>query len=288
MKDRTDAVGTTITDRPPIANHFRARLGLATPIVPRCNAPWASAIVEAAGSVHLERGLTGGACVRRTCTGEYHLPPKDARSPANVGSDSSESRIPPLSSSRYRGLASLKLNHHGTSHGGDRAGRLSGGQRAHGKPLQLVYISSTTPATPARTIATEECTQPVMDRNEGRSTYCDAYLVIDFSQRTVLLNSGVVELTSKEFELLALLAKHAGEVLPRGFLLSLVWGYSEQARTRTLDVHLARIRKKLGTLGHRYIETIFGAGCRFQPQTGCVAGTQTFKPASGHLRTGIG
>ena len=50
-------------------------------------------------------------------------------------------------------------------------------------------------------------------------------------------------------------------------MLSEVWGYSEQARTRTLDVHLARVRKKLGPLGHRYIETVFGSGCRFQPQT---------------------
>jgi DNA-binding response OmpR family regulator len=118
-------------------------------------------------------------------------------------------------------------------------------------------------------------------RNEGRPPYCDAHLVIDFRQRTVLLDSGVIELTTKEFDLLAFLAEHAGEVLPRGSLLSVIWGYSEQTRTRTLDVHLARIRKKFGTLGHRYIETIFGAGCRFQPQAGCAAGAESGNPVPG-------
>jgi DNA-binding response OmpR family regulator len=129
--------------------------------------------------------------------------------------------------------------------------------------------------------------EPAMVRNEGRPAYCDAYLVIDFHQRRVLLNSGVVELTAKEFDLLAFLAEHAGEVLPRGSLLSVIWGYNEQTRTRTLDVHLARIRKKFGTLGRRYIETIFGAGCRFQPQTAYVAGTESRHPNPGHSSTGI-
>ena len=130
--------------------------------------------------------------------------------------------------------------------------------------------------------------EPAMVRQWGRPTYCDAHLVIDFSRRTVLLDAGAVELTAKEFDLLAFLAEHAGEVLPRGSLLSMVWGYSEQTRTRTLDVHLARIRKKFGTLGHRYIETIFRAGCRFQPQAGFIAGAESRNLAAGHCSTGIG
>jgi DNA-binding response OmpR family regulator len=66
---------------------------------------------------------------------------------------------------------------------------------------------------------------------------------------------------------LAFLAGRAGEILTREALLAAVWGYNDQVRTRTLDVHLARVRKKLGPLGHRYIETVYRSGCRFQPQT---------------------
>jgi DNA-binding response OmpR family regulator len=111
---------------------------------------------------------------------------------------------------------------------------------------------------------------PVQLPNEERVAYRDAYLTIDYSRRAVMLESRPVELTGKEFAMLAFLAGHAGEILPRETLLQAVWGYSEQIRTRTLDVHLARVRKKLGPLGHRYIETVFGSGCRFQPQTASV------------------
>jgi DNA-binding response OmpR family regulator len=102
-----------------------------------------------------------------------------------------------------------------------------------------------------------------------RLPYADAHLAIDF--KIVTVDSGVVDLTAKEYELLAFLAEHAGEVMARESLLLSVWGYSDQIRTRTLDVHLARVRKKLGPFGRRYIETVFGAGCRFQPLSGQTA-----------------
>jgi DNA-binding response OmpR family regulator len=111
---------------------------------------------------------------------------------------------------------------------------------------------------------------PVQMPNDERTAYRDAYLTIDYTRRTVMLESRPVGLTGKEFAMLAFLAEHAGEILPREALLAAVWGYNEQVRTRTLDVHLARVRKKLGALGHRYIETVFGSGCRFQPQTASV------------------
>jgi two-component system, OmpR family, alkaline phosphatase synthesis response regulator PhoP len=96
--------------------------------------------------------------------------------------------------------------------------------------------------------------------------YSDDHLKIDFDRQTVTVDSGNVLLTAKEYALLAFLAEHAGQVVARESLLRSVWGYSDQVRTRTLDVHLARIRKKLGRFGRQYIETVFGAGCRFQPQ----------------------
>ena len=111
---------------------------------------------------------------------------------------------------------------------------------------------------------------PIELPNEERLAYRDLYLTIDFSRRVVLFESRPVELTGMEYAMLAFLAVHAGETLPRKALLSAVWGYNDQVRTRTLDVYLARVRKKLGPLGHRYIETVLGSGCRFQPQTAGV------------------
>jgi DNA-binding response OmpR family regulator len=71
-------------------------------------------------------------------------------------------------------------------------------------------------------------------------------------------------LTRKEYELLAMLAANEGESVPREVLLLRVWGYGREIRTRTLDVHIRRLRKKLGPYGDRYIQTIFGTGYRFQ------------------------
>jgi DNA-binding response OmpR family regulator len=97
-------------------------------------------------------------------------------------------------------------------------------------------------------------------------SYRDAHLEVDFDQRTVILDSGHLGLTKKEFELLSLLVYHAGDVIPRETLLERVWGYSQEIRTRTLDVHIRKLRQKLGgTYSRHYIETIFGVGYRFQP-----------------------
>jgi len=94
--------------------------------------------------------------------------------------------------------------------------------------------------------------------------YRDEHLEIDFERGSVSLDSKTMTLTRKEYELLALLAANAGEIVPRDVLLMKVWGYSREIRTRTLDVHIRRLRKKLGVYGERYIETIFGTGYRFQ------------------------
>jgi DNA-binding response OmpR family regulator len=97
------------------------------------------------------------------------------------------------------------------------------------------------------------------------SVYEDSHLTITFGRQRVELDGKVVTLTRKEYELLALLAQNAGEIVPRDTLLRLVWGYHEGVRTRTLDVHVRRLRKKLAPLSSQYIETIFGVGYRFQP-----------------------
>ena len=97
------------------------------------------------------------------------------------------------------------------------------------------------------------------------SPYRDEHLSMDFDQQAVVLDSQRMILTRKEYDLLALLVQHAGEIIPREALLMRVWGYSSEIRTRTLDVHVRRLRKKLGSYADQYIETIFGIGYRFQP-----------------------
>ena len=99
----------------------------------------------------------------------------------------------------------------------------------------------------------------------SREPYQDARLTIDFSNRAVTLDSQSVSLTAKEYLLLSFLAAHNGEIFTRTDLLLAVWGYGGQIRTRTLDVHLARLRKKLGAFGHRHLESVCGNGCRYQP-----------------------
>ena len=95
--------------------------------------------------------------------------------------------------------------------------------------------------------------------------YRDEHLSVDYKQQAVVLDGHRLTLTRKEQDLLSLLVQHAGEIIPRDALLMRIWGYGSDIRTRTLDVHIRRLRKKLGTYADQYIETIFGIGYRFQP-----------------------
>ena len=94
--------------------------------------------------------------------------------------------------------------------------------------------------------------------------YQDEHLEINLPQAMVSVDEQRLILTRKEFELLAMLSANEGEILPRNVLLDRIWGYSEEIRTRTLAVHIRRLRKKLGLYGDSYIQTIFGVGYRFQ------------------------
>jgi DNA-binding response OmpR family regulator len=97
------------------------------------------------------------------------------------------------------------------------------------------------------------------------SMYRDEHCAVDFLKQAAFLDNETLTLTRKEFELLATLARNAGDIVPRDVLLQNIWGYSREIRTRTLDVHIRRLRKKLNPYGEQYIETIFGVGYRFQP-----------------------
>ncbi len=73
-----------------------------------------------------------------------------------------------------------------------------------------------------------------------------------------------VRLTRKESELLSLLRQNPGRCLSRDYLLSTVWGYQNGTRTRTLDVHIQRLRRKLGTVGASHIMTVLRTGYGWQ------------------------
>ncbi|HTT60330.1 MAG TPA: winged helix-turn-helix domain-containing protein [Bryobacteraceae bacterium] len=95
--------------------------------------------------------------------------------------------------------------------------------------------------------------------------YRDARLEVDFHRQTVLLDGAPIHLTRMEFELLAQLARTAGEIVSRETLMLDVWGYGPEIHSRTMDVHLRRLRIKLGSYSRQHIETVFGLGYRLQP-----------------------
>jgi DNA-binding response OmpR family regulator len=88
-------------------------------------------------------------------------------------------------------------------------------------------------------------------------------LVIDESTYTVRLRGRPLEFTYKEFELLKHLAQHAGRVFTRAQLLQEVWGYDFFGGTRTVDVHVRRLRAKLGPEHEQLIATVRNVGYKF-------------------------
>lgn len=89
---------------------------------------------------------------------------------------------------------------------------------------------------------------------------------INFSARTVTIRGERVQLSPKEYELLAYLAKNAGIALTREQLLQNVWGYDFFGDDRTLDTHIKLLRRNLGDYA-RYIVTLRGVGYRFEKES---------------------
>lgn len=87
-------------------------------------------------------------------------------------------------------------------------------------------------------------------------------LKVNLSKHEVMKGSEKIDLTLKEFELLKLLLQNKGKVLSRNFLLDKIWGYEYYGETRTVDVHIRYLRKKIENENahERYIETIRGVG----------------------------
>jgi DNA-binding response OmpR family regulator len=92
--------------------------------------------------------------------------------------------------------------------------------------------------------------------------YQGKHLVADFDAVSVTVDGEAVRLTRREFELLRYLVVNRNRVLSRDRLLERVWGYDQSVETRSVDVHVGRLRGKLGTAAAQ-IETVVGLGYRF-------------------------
>ena len=100
-------------------------------------------------------------------------------------------------------------------------------------------------------------------------------LSIDAAARTVKVGGEEIELTAREFDLLHTLAAHPGHIYTRESLLSALWGYGAEADTRTVDVHVQRLRTKLrnDAASGWNITTVWGVGYRFDSEK--KAGTES-------------
>lgn len=92
-------------------------------------------------------------------------------------------------------------------------------------------------------------------------------IYINFERREVSILGNKIDLTLKEFELLEILVKNRGKILTRETLLDKIWGYEYVGETRTVDVHIRYLRKKIEVddKNPKFIETIRGVGYRFNP-----------------------
>ena len=100
---------------------------------------------------------------------------------------------------------------------------------------------------------------------QEETTAEDSASVVSISEkeRVVMQKGRLIELTPKEYELLCYLLRHPREALSRQVLLEEVWGYDFMGDTRTVDIHIQRLRKKMSLDGH--LLTVFGVGYKYVP-----------------------
>jgi DNA-binding response OmpR family regulator len=111
-----------------------------------------------------------------------------------------------------------------------------------------------------RRVRTDATAQPV-----AADLYRGKHIVADFDAVSVVVDDRPIQLTRREFELLRYLVQNRNRVLSRDRLLERVWGYEHIVETRSVDVHVGRLRGKLGAAAHQ-IETVVGLGYRFVDQ----------------------
>jgi DNA-binding response OmpR family regulator len=121
------------------------------------------------------------------------------------------------------------------------------------KPFSLRELSARVRAVLRRGAAPSE---------RPSAAYSGAHLSADFDAVAVAVDGSPIRLTRREFELLRYLVQNKNRVVSRDRLLERVWGYERLVETRSVDVHVGRLRGKLRAAG-RQIETVIGLGYRF-------------------------
>jgi DNA-binding response OmpR family regulator len=121
------------------------------------------------------------------------------------------------------------------------------------KPFSLRELTARVRAVLRRSTKSEE---------RAAGAYEGSHLTADFEAVAVAVDGAPVRLTRREFELLRYLVQNKNRVVSRDRLLERVWGYDRLVETRSVDVHVGRLRSKLGDAG-RQIETVVGLGYRF-------------------------
>ncbi|MFD5429857.1 winged helix-turn-helix domain-containing protein [Streptomyces sp. NPDC127084] len=138
---------------------------------------------------------------------------------------------------------------------------------ATGQQPSLSPLPAVTPVAPVSAAATSVAEYE--SAAEGRGPHEDGGsegpVVVDSARRTAAVDGRALDLTYLEFELLAHLVAHPHRVHTRDQLVETVWGYGHVGDGRTVDVHVARLRRKLGA-GHRHtIQTVRRVGYKYAP-----------------------
>ncbi len=128
-----------------------------------------------------------------------------------------------------------------------------------------VVIASASPAEIEARIRLSIGRAEADDPLDKASEFVSGDLTVDVGGYTARLRSVPLDLTFKEFELLKYLMQHPGRVFTRDQLLQEVWGYDYYGGTRTVDVHVRRLRAKLGAEYEQLIGTVRNVGYRFDP-----------------------
>jgi len=131
-----------------------------------------------------------------------------------------------------------------------------------GKPFGAHELLARMKAVFRRTKKVEE---PIVEENnDDIITVSD--ILINKTTHEISVNGKIIELPLKEFEVLYLLAKNRGRVFEREYLLEKIWGYEFYGETRTVDVHIRNLRKKIEVddKDPKYIKTVRGVGYKFK------------------------